>query len=403
MKIVNIFGLVVAVHVAVLVLIFAIPGCRTSSKNQDLATNPAMQPGVAPAGEYDAPVAATPARDLSADLNPPLAPRSASNADPVISLSGAGSRQSPTRPNAASSGTAITPAPVAAADAPAQTYTVGRGDSLWSIAKKHGITVRELAAANNLRADASLQINQKLTIPGASAEPATVSAPVASTTSTARPVSSGPNVTTDAITYEVKAGDTLGAIAKRHSTTVNAIKTLNKMRSDMVRVGDKLLVPQGGPATASTPAAPTPAPTPAVSTTPAPALARAGGNTMKHVVAAGESLNEIARRYGVRIGDIALANNIADPARIRPGQELVIPGATAPAATRPPEPTRYTPSYQQPASTPASTPAQSQPPTTGTINTSEPDEVPVIRVEEPEQTIRIDPEPSNEPGPPLFN
>jgi LysM repeat protein len=56
----------------------------------------------------------------------------------------------------------------------------------------------------------------------------------------------------------------------------------------------------------------------------------------RHTVKPGETLGAIARKYGVKQGDIAVANNITDPRKIQPGQELVIPGKSAAAATRQP-------------------------------------------------------------------
>src|SRR5690606_646451 len=54
---------------------------------------------------------------------------------------------------------------------------------------------------------------------------------------------------------------------------------------------------------------------------------------IKHRVSSGETLAVIARRYGVSVNDVVMANMIANPALIRPGQELVIPGAKVPAPT----------------------------------------------------------------------
>jgi LysM repeat protein len=54
------------------------------------------------------------------------------------------------------------------------------------------------------------------------------------------------------------------------------------------------------------------------------------------VVKKGDTLYEIARRFGVSLQALAAANGIADPKMIRPGQVLVIPqpGVTPPAATK---------------------------------------------------------------------
>jgi LysM repeat protein len=60
-------------------------------------------------------------------------------------------------------------------------------------------------------------------------------------------------------------------------------------------------------------------------------VARTGTEAVKHTVKSGETLSTIARKYGVKQGDIAVANNISDPQKIRVGMELVIPGWQAPA------------------------------------------------------------------------
>ncbi len=55
------------------------------------------------------------------------------------------------------------------------------------------------------------------------------------------------------------------------------------------------------------------------------------GESITHVVKPGETLGGIARKYQVSVGEIATANNITDPAKIRPGRELAIPGWKSPA------------------------------------------------------------------------
>ncbi len=49
-------------------------------------------------------------------------------------------------------------------------------------------------------------------------------------------------------------------------------------------------------------------------------------DSVKHTVKAGETLSTIAKKYGVKYSDIAVANNITNPQSIRAGMELVIPG-----------------------------------------------------------------------------
>lgn len=71
---------------------------------------------------------------------------------------------------------------------------------------------------------------------------------------------------------------------------------------------------------------------------PAPVLAQSGGpgepgRVQEHVVAAGETLFSIARRYGTTVDAIAHANGIPDPRQIFVGQRLMIPGSLGPVET----------------------------------------------------------------------
>ena len=94
-------------------------------------------------------------------------------------------------------------------------YTVVSGDTLWSIANRFGTTVGEIKALNGLTSDLLL-IGQVLKIPSGQ----------------------GTN-----ISYTVVSGDTLWSIARRYGTTVDAIKRLNGLTGDEIRVGQTLLIP----------------------------------------------------------------------------------------------------------------------------------------------------------------
>ena len=104
-------------------------------------------------------------------------------------------------------------------------YQVVTGDSLWSISKKFGSTVDAIQSANKLTSD-RLFVGQTLTIPTAS-------------TTTSSPQVQSP-------TYTVKAGDSLYVIAKQFNTTVDAFKQTNQLSTDTIRVGQVLIVPNGG-------------------------------------------------------------------------------------------------------------------------------------------------------------
>ncbi len=326
MKILKIFGLVVGVHAAAFLAVFAVPGCRSTRRHSPPPPASVQAGNLPPApamGGAETPVSAAPApsgQRFDAALNPgatapaaPYSPPSQLGVAPTV-------RFNPTRPGArtaTSAPTTPTAAPTAPTADPSQgtAYTVGSGDTLWKIAKVNNLSVKELAAANSLRADAPLRPGQKLVIP-AKATP--MSTP---TTADTAPTPA------DTLVYTVRAGDTLAVIARRAGTTVAALRTLNALKNDTVRVGQNLRVPAGAGTAATLAAAP--------DVTPSTTASRASGGA-RHLVKPGENLGMIARRYGVSRRDLAVANNIVNPQNLRAGQELVIPGVSSSAATAEP-------------------------------------------------------------------
>lgn len=318
-KFLKILGLVVAVHVVVLLLMFVNPGCRSTSQR----SAPVAADTIAPGATASSP----------ADLN--------ASAVPAVSVnipSSAAVRYSPTRPGTPASA-ALESAPPADVT-PATTYTVVSGDSLWRIARKHGTTQLDLERANRLTSSSRLSIGQKLIIPGKAMAMAGAPAAVGGVE---------PAATT---TYTVKGGDTLAVVARRVGSTSAELKRLNNLRSDYVQVGQELRLPVGG-GPALTEKGSSPAASPVVPV-------RKADGTVIHVVKLGETIGAIARKYQVKAQDLLVANNIADPRKIRAGQELVIPGATAASVAGPtvsagsasPTPTGPAVSAPEPAPTP---------------------------------------------------
>ena len=301
MKLTHVFALVVAVHAAVFTVIFATPGCRSTGKPKPRPeeTSPAN------AGVTNSPVdnlAATPVAPMSNDA---INAGSAVSVPSVVSTASMSSASSatadttihfaPTRPSAV-----VAPeAPPAAASA---THTVVKGDSLWTIAKKYGISTAELSAANKLAPSATLRLGQQLAVP---ARAASVSSGVAADAANA---------------YTVKPGDILGTVARKHGTTVAALRTANNLSNDNLRVGQKLVIPGNAAPLTSPDSAPTAPVTPAPAPTVTP---RASGAT--HTIAPGDTLGSIARKYGVKVGEIGTLNNITDPAKLRVGQVIKLP------------------------------------------------------------------------------
>lgn len=243
MKLLKIVGMVAGAHLLLMMLVFVIPGCSSTTKPEAPAV--AADSGPAAAPPAPAPAAATPLVATTDTTAPATASAPAADA-PVF--------YSPTRPGTKAAEAIEQPAtPVATAEVtPTTSYTVKNGDSLWLIAHKNHISEKALAAANHLGRTATLHSGQKLLIPGKS-----------------------------------PAGDAAPA-----SAAMNA--------------------PASAPAGA-----------------PAPAAGSAVTSATEYTVRSGDKLSTIAHRYGLRTGELALANNITDPAKIRPGQKLIIPAGHA--------------------------------------------------------------------------
>ena len=107
-------------------------------------------------------------------------------------------------------------------DRPETTHRVKRGESLGKIARRHGVTVQDLRAWNNLKSNTIMPgQNLRIAASGTSSE------------------STGSGY----ITYKVKRGDTLSTIAQRHrGATVNGIKSDNNLASNQIQVGMTLKI-----------------------------------------------------------------------------------------------------------------------------------------------------------------
>lgn len=122
------------------------------------------------------------------------------------------------------------------AAAAARTHRLQRGDTLWSLARRYGVPVEALAAANDLRPDAVLPVGKALVIPGGDEGAAARRTPVRTADRARR------------LTYVVQPGDTLWSIAFRHGTTVEALMDLNGLDDpDRLRPGQRLAVGGGAP------------------------------------------------------------------------------------------------------------------------------------------------------------
>lgn len=132
-----------------------------------------------------------------------------------------------------------------------QWHVVKRGETLAAIARKLRVRRVDLAEANFLPLNARLQPGQKLLIPRmpSAAVLARVAAGEPINVASAEGVFEDPPVDEE-IVYRVKRGDTLSEIARRYGTTVAALKRANRLRGNLLRVGQRLVI-ETGAATAS--------------------------------------------------------------------------------------------------------------------------------------------------------
>lgn len=153
----------------------------------------------------------------------------------------------------------------------------------------------------------------------------------------------------------IAPGDTLASLSHRYGVPAQAIAEANGLTGPAaLRPGQHLVIPRYNPAAASGPRMAAPQAAPASTRAPLSSV---------HVVAPGETLVGIAKRYRLSITQLATANRIAPHTRVKMGDRLVIPGkqgvrsADATPAVRPARPP-----VLAPAPTPVSTPAPARKP-----------------------------------------
>ncbi len=192
-------------------------------------------------------------------------------------------------PGTASSGTGATATTVPISG----TYTVRRGDTLFSIAQRHGVSVSLLVQANP-NISSLIHPGQVINLPQGSTIPS----------------SGGPSVPI-AGTYTVKRGDSMLRIAQAHGISVSALVQANPQIGNPSRIfpGEVINLPQGSTI-------------PSTTTQATPSVPIASTFTVRR----GDSMFAIAKRFGVSLTLLIQANpQIANPRLIFAGQQINIP------------------------------------------------------------------------------
>lgn len=109
-------------------------------------------------------------------------------------------------------------------------YVVQPGDTLYAIARRYGISVNALAAANGLTTRSWIYVGQSLTLPDAGTTPVPAPAPTPATTGI----------------HIVQPGENLFRLGLRYGTTAAAIRAANGLSSDLIYVGQRLVIPGAG-------------------------------------------------------------------------------------------------------------------------------------------------------------
>ena len=180
-------------------------------------------------------------------------------------------------------------------------YTVSNGDSIWGITRRFNVTSAELHSVNPGLTN-NIQLGQVLNVPRQSSDAGSSSA------------GSPAPQQVEGTFYTVKKGDALSRIAAGQGVTLNALRSANNLRGDLIGVGQKLIIPNSSGSTWA----------------PSPLASRKQG--LQVVVEPGDSLSSIAARYNVSIKDLISHNNIQNPRLINVGQTFFIPGSTSNAA-----------------------------------------------------------------------
>ncbi|WP_339192237.1 LysM peptidoglycan-binding domain-containing protein [Bacillus sp. FSL K6-1003] len=180
--------------------------------------------------------------------------------------------------------TAIVSSTLAITPAEAATIKVKSGDSLWKLAQTYNTSVAAISSANHLSTTV-LSIGQTLTIPGSKSDTSSSS--------------SGSKKKSGNAVYTVKNGDSLWLIANEYKMSVQELKKLNGLNSDMIRAGQKLKV--SGKVSSHTSSG---------TSSSSKSSSSSSAKTGTYKVQLGDSLWKIANKVNMSIAELKVLNNL---------------------------------------------------------------------------------------------
>jgi LysM repeat protein len=169
-------------------------------------------------------------------------------------------------------------------------YTLQAKETLFTLSRKFGVSIRSIMNANPGIFPNNLRPGQVLCIPGSNPGP--------------------PVCPPNSFSYTIVAGDTLQSLSQRFGVTPQSILDLNPgvLPTDL-RVAQIICIPRP----------PVPSPCPA--------------NTFAYTIMAGDTLASISQKFGVTPQSILNANPGLNPARLTPGARICIPGTLPSSCT----------------------------------------------------------------------
>ena len=237
-------GLVLGMNMAAACLV--LQGCKATRPGTDNLPPPVVDPGPATRIETIPATPSEPSVTVTPEVKPLPPPAVATPPAKVAEV-----KPLPPPPPAQKTHPKAV-APVAGGS----TVVVQRGDTLSGICVRHRVKMSAVVAANPGLNPNHIRVGQKIVLPGAAVAAvaekptakvklAAADAPVtaANTTAPVKTKSAFKAYTGPTKTYKVRSGDSLGKIAYESGLTIRALKDLNKLTKDSIRVGQELLIP----------------------------------------------------------------------------------------------------------------------------------------------------------------